>query len=101
MPELVAKLEELRALWGGKIWIISGNRCPEHNKKVGGTGGSQHLWGRAADLKVENANEAKALAALAERVGFKGIGVGKRRLHVDVRSGKRARWEYNDDGTMA
>jgi len=95
-PALVERLEELRTLWGRPIWIISGIRCVDYNKTVGGAPASQHLLGKAADIKTENENEVRALAALAERVGFKGIGTGKRKLHVDVRAGRRARWTYEE-----
>lgn len=44
-------LDELRRLYGKPIVITSGYRCPALNKAVGGTPGSQHTKGQAADLK--------------------------------------------------
>ena len=43
-------LDPLREHYGYPIHISSGYRCPELNKKVGGTRTSQHLSGRAADI---------------------------------------------------
>lgn len=44
-------LEPLRARCGNcPIWVTSGYRCPELNKRVGGTPGSQHRTGEAADI---------------------------------------------------
>ena len=52
-PNLVLKLEILRMLLGDKPIIISGYRCPAHNKDVKGVPKSQHLIGRAADIIVK------------------------------------------------
>ena len=43
-------LDPLREHYGYPIHISSGYRCPELNKKVGGTRTSQHLSGRAVDV---------------------------------------------------
>jgi len=42
----------------GAIIITSGYRCYELNCKVGGVDNSQHLTGAAADIKVNNINQA-------------------------------------------
>ena len=48
---LVAKvLDPAREKYGKPIYINSGYRCPELNRKVGGAKRSYHLQGRAADL---------------------------------------------------
>lgn len=92
-PALVRALEELRALAGGPLHILSGCRCPKHNKKVGGATHSQHVLGRAADVQSHELTPAQ-LAKLAEEVPrFKTGGIGRYHTftHVDVRAG-RARW---------
>lgn len=90
-PELVAALERLRAAVGRPLPIVSGYRCPVHNRAVGGATRSQHLYGRAADIPPRYATPEQATAA-----GFKGIGTsGRWAVHVDVRRTRRvARWKY-------
>lgn len=80
---LVLGLEEYRELVGGAVYIRSGYRDPECNKKAGGAVLSQHLWGCAADLDpLVPWQKVKALQC------FSGIGImaatGHVR-HVDVR----------------
>lgn len=91
-PELINKLEELRVILGKPISILSGYRCPTHNRAVGGAKHSQHLIGNASDIKVDGIR-VETLAKEAERVNFNGIGcyVRQKFVHLDVRSG-RARW---------
>ncbi len=47
-------LDPLRELYGRPIKINSGFRCTAVNVAVGGTPGSQHLKGEAADITGEN-----------------------------------------------
>ena len=49
---LVELLEQLRAHFGKAVTITSGYRTPAHNAKAGGSRFSQHLYGRAADIRV-------------------------------------------------
>lgn len=88
-PTLVAHLEQLRAIVGRPLKIVSGYRCPWWNARVGGAPQSRHLKGDAADLPSGYATVAQAAAA-----GFSGIGnKGQWAVHVDTR-GYRARWTY-------
>ena len=81
---LVQHLERLRALVGAPLVVVSGYRCPEHNRAVGGARGSLHTRGMAADLRRGYATRAQARAA-----GFTGIGFcGDSAVHVDVRPGR-------------
>ncbi len=68
-PELIRRLEALRAAWGRPVRITSGYRCAPHNRAVGGVPNSRHLRGRAADLACP-APELGRLAALARAAGF-------------------------------
>ena len=52
---LVELLEQLRTHFGKAVTITSGYRTPAHNAKAGGTRFSQHLYGRAADIRVQGA----------------------------------------------
>ena len=50
--ELANILDNVRSYFGSPVHITSGCRCPVHNAKEGGARNSQHLYGRAADIKV-------------------------------------------------
>ena len=49
-------LQPLRDKLGKPITINSGYRCKELNKAIGGSRNSQHIEGKAADIKVEGVN---------------------------------------------
>ncbi len=93
--KLVWALQQLRDMAGAPITVLSGYRCPKHNKEVGGSENSQHLLGKAADIMIQGLSVPE-MAALAEQVqafGDGGIGTYPDQgfIHVDVREGK-ARW---------
>ena len=101
-PDLVEQLEELSEAFAiaGKrasITILSGYRCPKHNKAVGGAPKSQHMDGIAADITVKTSiGEVVAPARIADYLEKKypdshGIGRYKTWVHFDVRENK-ARW---------
>lgn len=90
---LVKGVQEMRDNIGKPIIINCATRCPEHNKEVGGVRDSQHIKGRAADIRVVGMSPAQ-LAKEAEKVEvFRngGIGTYNTFVHVDVR-GHKARW---------
>ena len=69
LHELVDKvLDPLREAWGGPIRVNSGYRCPELNKAVGGTPGSQHQRGEAADITVGSRSGNRRLLELIKRL---------------------------------
>lgn len=47
----VARLETYRDKIGGPVTVVSGYRCPAHNKAVGGASSSQHMYGVATDIR--------------------------------------------------
>lgn len=50
--DLAALFEAIRALCGGQpLTVSSAYRSPAHNRKIGGAPDSQHMQGRALDLK--------------------------------------------------
>ena len=94
--ELIASLEALRDRIGTPIHILSGYRCPEHNRAVGGAASSQHLLGKAADIATALPlqtlhKEALLIASFAH--GGIGIYPESNFLHLDVR-GHLAKWGY-------
>ena len=63
-------LDPLREAWGGPIHVNSGYRCPALNKAVGGTPGSQHQRGEAADITVGSRSGNRRLLALIKRLNL-------------------------------
>jgi uncharacterized protein YcbK (DUF882 family) len=90
--ELVAVLQKIRTHFGKAVTITSAYRTPGKNKAVGGQTYSQHLYGRAADIKV-NGIASKKVAEYAETLlkNKGGIGIYSTFTHIDVR-GTKARW---------
>jgi hypothetical protein len=83
-PELLHRLDYYRSEGvRGPVVIVSGYRCPMHNKRVGGAPLSQHLYGAAADVNYRLSwRKVRALRL------FAGIGRSRRTgkvRHVDVR----------------
>lgn len=91
--ELVDVLQKVRAHFGKAVTITSAYRTPGRNKAVGGEKYSQHLYGKAADIKISGIAP-KTVAAYVEKLMPKsgGIGIYKTFVHVDVR-GTKARWK--------
>lgn len=91
-PSLVTILQKVRNHFGKAVTINSGYRTPTHNKKVGGTTYSQHLYGTAADIVVKGVAP-KTVAAYVETLMPKkgGIGIYDSFVHVDCRE-VRSRW---------
>ena len=58
-------LQPLRDAWEKPLFINSGYRCLELNKKVGGVPTSQHVLGQAADV---GCSDPIALARLAKKM---------------------------------
>lgn len=91
-PELIEKLQRLRSSLGRPIIINSGYRCEAHNKAIGGSPTSQHLLGKAADIRLREplARVKDMLMKEVEKL-FTGIGIYSTFIHVDIRN-KKARW---------
>ena len=54
-------LDPAREKLGQPITVNSGYRCKEHNVKVGGAVGSQHLRGEAADITCDDVRRLKEI----------------------------------------
>lgn len=96
---LIINLEKYRRKYSPKgMSVISGCRCIQHNKNIGGASASQHVQGTACDVKP-----VASLSGVRSMGLFRGIGYArsnKRVCHVDVRnSGSRRNpttWEYSN-----
>lgn len=91
--DLVNVLQKIRSHFGKSVTITSAYRTPGKNKAVGGQAYSQHLYGRAADIKVKGVAP-KKVAQYAETLlkNKGGIGTYSTFTHIDVRTTK-ARWK--------
>jgi len=85
-------LEVIRAGCDGRpISVVSGYRSPEHNAAVGGAAHSQHMEGRAADIRVEGMAPSDVhkivlfLLGAGKLTALGGLGVYPNWIHVDVR----------------
>lgn len=87
---LLLKLERLRWYVGNRPVIInSGYRTKAYNKKVGGIEKSNHLTGKAADIRVIGV-DADKVHSLALDI-FEGVGKYRNFTHVDTDE-KRVRY---------
>lgn len=90
---LIQILEDLREHFKSPIRITSGCRCDEHNKNIGGSIGSQHTKGKAADIKVDGVEPSKVYEYLdSECKDCCGVGKYNWWTHIDSRNSK-ARWD--------
>jgi len=98
---LVDALQAIRDHFGKAVNINSAYRTASYNKKVGGSSGSQHLYGTAADIYISGVDPLKIAMFVASLPYFQangGIGLYSRAsgvtagfVHVDTRSAY-SRW---------
>ncbi|MCG8540811.1 MAG: D-Ala-D-Ala carboxypeptidase family metallohydrolase [Clostridia bacterium] len=81
---LIEKLQALRNYLNRPIIITSGYRSPAYNKKIKGSPKSQHIHGRAVDIKVPGV-AAEDVGRASIKLGFKGIGIYDTFTHLDIR----------------
>ena len=96
--KLVGQLQFLRDYTGRAITVNSGYRSPEYNAKIGGVKNSQHLLGKAADIRIEGLKPAEVYRLIDELIDMGlmlqgGLGLYEKRgfVHYDIRKTK-ARW---------
>ena len=90
-------LQAIRTHFGRPVYINSAYRTEAHNTKIGGAAHSQHLYGRAADIRVDGVSPGK-VADYAELLLGDSGGVGRYNTftHVDVRDVK-SRWTSREN----
>ena len=92
---IIDLFQSLRDRLGKPLTINSGFRCAEYNKKVGGKPNSQHLSGKALDIKLPTGIDADQMEKEMEAIGATAIGKYKTFCHMDEREGKY-RWDYRN-----
>lgn len=86
---LAELLGELRIRIGRPVYINSGYRTPQHNKKVGGAKNSYHMYGAAADIRAEGYTPREVYRMLDNMLdGWGGLEEHETFVHVDVRDDK-------------
>jgi uncharacterized protein YcbK (DUF882 family) len=97
VKKLALNLQAIRLEIGKSIRVNSGYRSPSYNKEIGGVPFSQHLLGKAADLKASGMT-AKELHKVILRlikegkISEGGVGLYRTFVHYDIR-GTKARWK--------
>lgn len=93
--ELVEKLQTVRDKIGKPIKVTSGYRCIPHNASVGGSSGSKHRYGMAADWRVKDRSINPVALGIIAAQYFKAVGIywydGCAIVHTDTRNAK-ATW---------
>lgn len=88
---LAGLLEKIRAEFAAPIEIVSGYRTPAYNRKIGGARRSQHVNGRAADIRAPHVRTRDlhaivlALYKTGEMPGLGGLGSYPEFTHIDMR----------------
>jgi uncharacterized protein YcbK (DUF882 family) len=79
-------IDRLREECGFPFVITSGFRAPEHSAEKDKLTKGRHTQGIAADIAVSNGYQRYRIVEKAIELGFKGIGVAKGFVHVDLRN---------------
>ena len=93
-PKLVQCVQNIRTSFGKPVSITSGYRSYSYNGSIDGATYSQHMSGRAADIKISGVNGRDIAKRAIDKCGCKiGVGIGASYAHVDVR-GSWSKWKY-------
>lgn len=85
--ELLEVLEDVRVHFNAPVTLDCACRCATHNREVGGEDHSQHLLGKAADIKVSGHTPSEVQDYLRGKYPSKyGVGRYSAFTHIDVRS---------------
>jgi zinc D-Ala-D-Ala carboxypeptidase len=94
-PAFLDLLDHAREIADVPFTIVSGYRCPAHNKAVGSTS-TNHVRGMAADIATpSNFARGRILKGLY-LAGFIRIGISLKGkfIHADINDGPESCWDY-------
>jgi uncharacterized protein YcbK (DUF882 family) len=97
VKKLAENLQVLREVVGKPIRVISGYRSKRYNTRINGARRSQHMYAKAADIKIKGFTPAEIKAIIVSLINEGkmhkgGIGIYRTFVHYDVR-GRNARWK--------
>lgn len=92
---LASQLDIIREAVGEALYISSGYRTPEHNKKCKGAKNSKHLTAEAADIKARKKTPQEIAGIIFTliyegKIKNGGVGIYKNFVHYDI--GKPRTW---------
>lgn len=99
--KLAGVFEKIRFMAGERpLTVVSAFRTKSHNRKIGGAKNSQHVQGRALDLKPPKGMTVKKFYEMifmnVHQLQITGIGRYKTFVHVDIRPSDRlVSWSGN------
>lgn len=96
VQNLANNLQVLRDHIGKPIRVISGYRSPKYNRRIGGAKKSQHMFAKAADIKVKGMHPDEVREVILDliksgKMAKGGVGRYTTFVHYDTR-GWNARW---------
>ena len=101
-PALVYALQFIRDVIGKPVHVDSGCRCAKHNADEGGAEKSQHVTGKAADIRVNGMSSRDLYAVASTAPNLRAFGVSDQGgfVHVDTRD-QPAKWCYRGGSQVA
>lgn len=98
--QLANMFEDIRAMYDLPIIILSAYRTKNHNLNIGGANNSQHMHGRALDLRAPKGLTVEQfyqdIKHNTSKFGITGLGRYPTFVHVDIRvTGKLVAWKAN------
>jgi len=92
--DFVRRLSLLRQICGFPFIINSGYRTSKHPVEINKATIGKHTLGIAVDIRVTSARQRQKIVSEAIKLGFRGIGIHKNFVHVDMRNGPLVIWIY-------
>lgn len=88
---MVRIADQIRGHFGSPAHVVSGLRCPDHNRAVGGVANSQHMFGEACDIRVDGVGWSDLLAYTKSLPGVRYAYhiEGSNNIHFDIPKGDR------------
>lgn len=102
--KLAIELDKIREEWGSPVLVNSWYRPLEVNRSIGSSDDSQHIQGRAVDIRPVNPDSLTKFQSWLDQNWFGALGYGAKKgfVHLDTRNGKGwrtggkkgTRWNY-------
>lgn len=87
---LVQLAESARKHFGRPAYVVSGLRCQEWNRIQGGVVNSQHMYGEAVDIRIQDVSADELLAYIKTQPGVRyAYKINDTNVHFDIPRGAR------------